>query len=96
MAPESSVHRIYVNSKIACKSYSVTPTTNSNVSPFSAFSEMSIADDVALYGTPVAIVLYGGGSTNVATAKLSNGRNSIWVYSMAAGTQIGVGILYIA
>lgn len=83
-----------LNAKFHVKSYNVTPTANSSVSPFSAYSELSIAEDVATFGSIVGIRVTGGLSANPVIVKTNNNADTLWVYAKSANTPVAVKILF--
>lgn len=82
-----------INSKeFTLKKYTVTTTANSSVSPFSAYTQLNISNDVAAYGDPVSI--YEAGTSTVVTAhKLSISKSLLFIYSNSAAS-FDVYVLY--
>lgn len=73
-----------INNSLTYKSYSVTVTANTYVSPFSYYGSIGITADKTAYGTPIAVNVTGGQSGNVAQAKMSG--NSVYIYSKSEET----------
>lgn len=84
----------WMKSRIYVKGYSVTPETNTSVSPFSAYVEKDISSDISTYGTPIGIFVYGGGSTNPTIVKFNANKTAFWVYAKTAGAVTNVQVIY--
>ena len=83
-----------LNGKFTVKSYTVNPTDNSTVSPFTTYAETTIPSaDRTAYGTPVAIMTAGGGSANPALVRMSGTGNGFWVYAKTTAS-VDVYILF--
>ena len=76
---------------IKSKTYSVTPESNSSVTPFSYYKQVAL--DIT-YTKIISITVCSGGSANPAIAKLNNDGTYFWYYS-AKNTATTVEIIYI-
>ena len=69
------------------KDYSVTTATNSSVSPFGAYADLSTSAVSPPTGyTAVSATLLGIGSTNPAICRLYGNNGECFVYSKSAAT----------
>lgn len=80
-----------INKDFLVKTYSVSTTTNSGVSPFGAYADKKI-DEISGY-TPYMVDLEGTGSTNPSSARIY-GTEGVFVWTKSAVT-LGLRVLYI-
>lgn len=83
-----------LNTNFIIKRYNITPTSNSSVSPFSAYTEYDLSNEIALYGNIASLFINGGGSTNPVEIKMNNNRTIVWCYAKTANTELTLNVLY--
>lgn len=73
-------------SDITVKEYTATLATNANVSPFTAYGTMDIANEVALYGNVISCLPIVSSSTDICMSNIKKDQSGIYVYGMKETT----------